>query len=189
MRLSKVGYYSEFVVYPVITTGLALPAFWQAPDQAPVWLATFAAGVAMWTLIEYLLHRYVLHHVPYIKELHDDHHSHQQALIGTPIWLSLSLFAVFAFIPLWLLTTPVVTAGLAGGLMLGYFFYGGAHHIIHHWRVEPDTFGYRLKRRHMLHHHFDDNGNFGVTNGFWDVVFATNIKVRGPSRSGEATTG
>jgi len=29
----------------------------------------------------------------------------------------------------------------------------------------------------MLHHHVDDAGNFGVSTGFWDVVFGTDIKV------------
>ncbi len=30
----------------------------------------------------------------------------------------------------------------------------------------------------MLHHHFDEKGNFGVTSSFWDVVFGTDLKVR-----------
>jgi sterol desaturase/sphingolipid hydroxylase (fatty acid hydroxylase superfamily) len=187
MRLGKVGYYAEFVVYPVLTAGLAATALWQAPQRGAIWLSTFIAGVGLWTLVEYVLHRYVLHHVPYIKEMHEAHHGDQQALIGTPVWLSLAIFAGAVFLPLWFVTDPVVTAGLTGGLMLGYFCYGGAHHIIHHWHVEPGTFGYRLKRRHLLHHHFDDKGNFGVTNSLWDVVFGTNIKVRGPTRSREAT--
>jgi sterol desaturase/sphingolipid hydroxylase (fatty acid hydroxylase superfamily) len=119
--------------------------------------------------------------------MHDAHHSDQAALIGTPVWLSFLIFAVLVFLPLWLLTTPIITAGITGGLMLGYFFYGGAHHIIHHWRVEAGSLGYKLKRRHMLHHHFDENGNFGVTTGFWDIVFGTDLKVRSRPRSGEAT--
>ena len=35
-----------------------------------------------------------------------------------------------------------------------------------------------LKRRHALHHHLDDHGNFGVTSGFWDHVFRTNLRAR-----------
>ncbi len=187
MRLGKGGYDSEFVVYPVLAAGMAVAALWNAPDQIGVWLATFVGGAVLWTLVEYVLHRFVLHHVPFIKEMHDAHHSDQTALIGTPVWMSLGIFAVFVFLPLWFLTTPVVTAGLSAGLILGYFCYGGAHHIIHHWRVEPGSFGYKLKRRHLLHHHFDDNGNFGVTSGFWDVVFGTNINVRRrQTRHGEA---
>jgi sterol desaturase/sphingolipid hydroxylase (fatty acid hydroxylase superfamily) len=40
----------------------------------------------------------------------------------------------------------------------------------------------------MLHHHFDEKGNFGVTNGYWDVVFGTDIKVRGPAYPSEPTS-
>ncbi len=79
MRLSKVGYYGEFVVYPVLTVGLTAAALWTAPESAGTWLVAFVGGIALWTLIEYVLHRYVLHHVPYIKEMHDAHHGDQTA--------------------------------------------------------------------------------------------------------------
>ena len=110
--------------------------------------------------------------------MHDAHHADQLALIGTPIWISLSIMVVFVLLPLTFLVEQHVAIGLACGLMLGHFWYGGVHHILHHWKIEPGTYWYRLKRRHMLHHHFDDMGNFGVTSGFWDVVFGTDVKVR-----------
>ncbi len=120
----------------------------------------------------------MLHHVPYIKDMHDAHHDDQVALIGTPIWISLAIMVVFVLLPLSLLAEQHVAIGLACGLMLGHFWYGSVHHILHHWNIQPGTYFYRLKRRHMLHHHFDEMGNFGVTSGFWDVVFGTDIKVR-----------
>ena len=42
----------------------------------------FAVGALLWTLVEYLLHRYILHHLPYIKEMHEAHHNEQDALVG-----------------------------------------------------------------------------------------------------------
>jgi sterol desaturase/sphingolipid hydroxylase (fatty acid hydroxylase superfamily) len=48
---------------------------------------------------------------------------------------------------------------------------------VHHCRLQPVSYLYKLKHRHALHHHFDDAGNFGVTTGFWDKVFGTDIKV------------
>jgi len=188
MRLSRVGYYAEFIVYPVLSAGLLVTALWRAPEQAGLLAVTFVGGVALWTLIEYVLHRFVLHHVPFIKDMHDAHHDDQMALIGTPVWLSLIIFMVCVFTPLWLLTNMVVTAGLSAGLVLGYFLYGGAHHIIHHWKVEPGSWGYKLKHRHGLHHHYDENGNFGVTTGFWDIVFGTDIQRWLRSRKGQAAT-
>jgi sterol desaturase/sphingolipid hydroxylase (fatty acid hydroxylase superfamily) len=176
MRLSRVGYYSEFIIYPVLAVGLLATAAWRYPERAPLLVATLVGGLALWTLVEYVLHRFVLHHVPYIKEMHDAHHDDQEALIGTPVWLSLLIFLVFVFAPLWLLTDPVITAGLSAGMVVGYFFYGGVHHLIHHTTGGPGSFGYKLKRRHALHHHYSEEGNFGVTTGFWDVVFGTDVQ-------------
>jgi sterol desaturase/sphingolipid hydroxylase (fatty acid hydroxylase superfamily) len=61
-------------------------------------------------------------------------------------------------------------------VMLGYLWYVTAHYGMHHWRIRPASHLGRLRRRHALHHHFDDLGNFGVTSGFWDHVFRTNIE-------------
>jgi hypothetical protein len=116
MRLTKIGYYSEYIIYPVLAVGLVGTALWRSPERAVTLVATFVAGVALWTLVEYILHRFVLHHVPYVKEMHDAHHHDQAALIGTPVWLSLVIFVVFVFAPLWFLTDPVITAGLSAGM-------------------------------------------------------------------------
>jgi sterol desaturase/sphingolipid hydroxylase (fatty acid hydroxylase superfamily) len=186
MRLGKFSYYADFVVYPLVIAALAAFALWQTPQSWHVWLGAFVIGVAGWTLIEYLLHRFVLHHVPYIKDMHDAHHHDQLALIGTPIWISLAIMVVVVLVPLSMVVEQHVAIGLACGLMFGHFWYGGVHHILHHWNIQPGTYGYRLKRRHMLHHHFDEMGNFGVTSGFWDVVFGTDVKVRvAPARERE----
>ena len=172
----KINYYGEFIIYPALIAGLTVAALWQAsPERYALWLAAFVTGVGLWTLVEYLLHRYVLHHMPYIKQMHYAHHDEQDALVGTPIWISLCSFAVLLILPLWLVTDPTIAAGVTAGMMLGYFCFEGVHHVLHHWRIRPGTYAYRLKRRHMLHHHFDDAGNFGVTNGFWDTVFRTDI--------------
>ena len=179
LRLGRIAYYSDFYVYPVAIAALAAYAIWQGPQGGwATWLGAFISGVALWTLVEYLLHRFVLHHVPYIKEAHDAHHQDQQALIGTPIWISLTIMVVFVLVPLSFVVEQHVAIGLACGLMFGHFWYGGVHHILHHWKIEPGTYLYRLKRHHMLHHHFDEMGNFGVTSNFWDVVFGTDLKVR-----------
>lgn len=186
MWAGKIIYYGEFIFYAAVIAGLAAVALWQAsPDRSVMWLAAFTAGIWLWTLVEYLLHRYVLHHVPHIKEMHQAHHDEQDALIGTPVWISFGSFAVFLVLPAWFFMGPTAAAGLTAGMMLGYVWFGGVHHVLHHWRIRPGTYVYGLKRRHMLHHHFDDAGNFGVTTGFWDVVFGTDVRVGGTVRSGD----
>lgn len=184
MTLTKVGYYKDFVVYPAALAALAMLGLVTTTAQGRlIWLAVFLCGTALWTLIEYLLHRFVLHRLPYIRELHEAHHNDQMALIGTPTWLSAFAIVGIAFLPLSFIFDLTITVGLTSGLMLGYLWYISAHHVIHHWQSKPGTYGYRLKRRHMLHHHFDPSGNFGVTSGLWDKVFRTNINPRLDFRS------
>jgi sterol desaturase/sphingolipid hydroxylase (fatty acid hydroxylase superfamily) len=185
MRLGRISYYGDFFVYPVAVPALAAAALWfAAAERWPLWLAGFAGGFASWTLIEYILHRFVLHHVPYIKEMHEAQHGNQKALIGTPTWLSAVMMFGIVFLPLFLISDFMIAGAITSGLMLGYLWYVTVHHVVHHWRTEPGTYGFHLKRRHMLHHHFDEKGNFGVTSGFWDKVFGTDLTARQKAEAG-----
>ena len=64
MVLSKTAYYADFVVYALLVAALILSAA-VGPDRTEQikWLAAFIAGIALWTLLEYLLHRFVLHQI------------------------------------------------------------------------------------------------------------------------------
>ena len=184
MRLSQTSYFADFYIYPVAAATLAGAALvTSAPAEWLYWLGAFLFGGLTWTFAEYLLHRYVLHHVPWVQDMHEAHHEDQMALIGTPTWLSLGLMGGVVLLPSFLITNFTVASGFTVGLMLGYLWYVTVHHGVHHWKIKPDGYFYRLKRRHALHHHFDDEGNFGVTSGFWDRVFRTDIRGK---RSGRA---
>jgi sterol desaturase/sphingolipid hydroxylase (fatty acid hydroxylase superfamily) len=186
MRLSKAGYYADFVVYPPIVLSLAVAASFRAPSSRALaeWVIACAGGVATWTLIEYIFHRFVLHQVPYVAKLHDMHHKSPSAFVGTPTWLSLPAILVGAFLPLWWNIDFTVASGLTAGVMLGYVGYVGVHHALHHWRIGPSSLLYQLKLRHAQHHHIGLDGNFGVTNGFWDRLFGTELaSPRKPARA------
>jgi sterol desaturase/sphingolipid hydroxylase (fatty acid hydroxylase superfamily) len=92
----------------------------------------------------------------------------------------------FVGLPALLVTNVGIAAGFTAGMMLGYVWYVTAHYGIHHWTIKPAGYLGRLKRRHALHHHFDDLGNFGVTSGFWDHVFRTNLFA--PRKTGEPSS-
>jgi sterol desaturase/sphingolipid hydroxylase (fatty acid hydroxylase superfamily) len=179
MRLSRAGYFGDFFVYPPLVGALAITAAWQAGvarwDKA---MGLIVVGLAIWTLAEYILHRFVLHHVPFVKDMHEAHHDDQKALIGTPTWVSVVMISATVLVPIWLLVDLPYALALTAGIMLGYLWYVTAHHYVHHWNPQPGSYGYSLKRRHALHHYFDDHGNFGVTSGIWDRVFGTEITVR-----------
>ncbi len=178
MRLSSASYYADYIVYPAAVTSLTAAALYMTPlDRWGVWVFSVATGAATWTFAEYQLHRWVFHHVPIIRDLHEAHHDDQKALIGTPSWLSLVLITLLVLLPAILLAGFAYGAGFTAGLTLGYYLYILVHHGMHHWRIVPGGYFYRLKHRHALHHHFSDEGNYGVTTGFWDKVFRTDIKV------------
>jgi len=167
MRISRYSYYGDFIVYPALVLALSLAALVH-PSLGifGAWSLSFLIGLGVWTFAEYMLHRFVLHHVPYIKDMHDAHHEDEKALIGTPTWLSFIIIGGGVLLPLYFALDFIVMSGLSAGIVVGYMWYVTVHHMVHHWEVRPDSYGYRLKRRHALHHYFDDHGNFGVSSGF-----------------------
>ena len=171
MRLSKTGYYADFVVYPLLLVVLGWAAFrTTASNQRWEGLLVFVAGVFLWTLLEYLLHRHILHRLKPFKGLHDLHHARPTDLVGTPTWLSVSLFAGLALL-LWGSTDAGLAGGLTAGLMLGYLWYVSVHHAVHHIKARSGSWLYRAKLRHAMHHQPGRPCNFGVTTGLWDVAF------------------
>ena len=176
MQLSKTGYYADLGAYPALA--LALTATALRPPESVVqvkWLIACAIGAAGWTLAEYLIHRFCFHRLPVIARMHDMHHARPSALIGAPLWSSLSVFGFGVFIPLWWLAGANVASGVTTGLTIGYLWYVIVHTAVHRWRLDQSSFLYQVKLRHVQHHHGKPDGNFGVTTCVWDRFFGTII--------------
>jgi sterol desaturase/sphingolipid hydroxylase (fatty acid hydroxylase superfamily) len=180
MRPSKMTYYADFVVYPVVIVGLAGAGLtrttWQNRTE---WLCAAVAGFVTWTFLEYVLHRSVLHRKTYFAPMHGQHHAAPLAFIGTPAWVSVSVLSACFLLPVWWWAGFNVADGLTVGVMLGYWWYGVVHHVIHHRanKSSPSYFN-DLRAWHMRHHYSPKSGNFGVTTSVWDRVFGTAISVR-----------
>ena len=172
VQLSRWVYYADFVIYPLIVIGLTMGGLSMA-ERPSAWLAACLAALAAWTLIEYLLHRYVFHHVPIIERMHDAHHQNPRALIGSPVWLSFMIFAFGVFPTLWLAFGANLASAAGAGLVAGYLWYLVVHHAVHHWTIDERSWLYGARVRHLLHHYRSDQRSFGVTTGFWDYVFGT----------------
>jgi len=178
MRLSKTGYYADFVIYAtVLVAAVTVAVIRDTPYEISLWLLAAASGALTWTLIEYVLHRFVLHGIPVFAAMHDVHHEAPRAFVGTPTWLSLGVS--FVFLPSWLLGSLNTAGGFAVGVTAGFFWYGVVHHAIHYRR--PRFIAARLiqaSRRHSQHHYSRQSGNFGVTTQVWDHVFGTVLATR-----------
>jgi sterol desaturase/sphingolipid hydroxylase (fatty acid hydroxylase superfamily) len=174
-QLSRSAFFADFYFYPTAAVVFIVIALVSDLHQWQATILAVVTGFCFWTFVEYLLHRYVLHHVKWVKVQHDVHHNDQKALVGTPTWFSFLVFLALVTMPAVLFSSIELAAGFTAGMMLGYLWYVTAHYGIHHWHVRSSGYMSRLRRRHALHHHFDELGNFGVTSGFWDYVFRTNI--------------
>ena len=65
-----------------------------------------------------------------------------------------------------------MAAPFFAGFVVGYRCYDGTHDAVHHFK-QTSRIGRFVKRHHMLHHHADHDGGFGVSSPLWDVVFRT----------------
>ena len=172
----KFGYYADFIIYGMLLVALVTFPLRESRSDQLIWLAAAIAGVGSWTLVEYLLHRFVFHRMPLIADLHHAHHAAPRAYVGTPTWASLLIMAGVFFVPIWHLFSLNVALGAIGGIITGWLWYGVVHHVIHYRRPRRLAIALRVAtHRHLLHHSPHVSGNFGVTTAAWDYLFGTHI--------------
>ncbi|UXH76173.1 sterol desaturase family protein [Roseateles amylovorans] len=163
---ADVAVYLGAVVALLVALALHSPPtpWWQTSGLA-------AAGLLGWTLVEYGLHRFVLHGMAPFRHWHAAHHAMPTALIYTPTVLSAGLFALLVFLPVmhWGGVWPASAWTL--GMLVGYLGFTVTHHATHHWRARAGWLR-RRKAWHARHHHLH-RGCYGVTSGFWDRVFGS----------------
>jgi sterol desaturase/sphingolipid hydroxylase (fatty acid hydroxylase superfamily) len=176
---------ATFIVYVPLT----LRAFqWSVRDGAfPMRPGTVIflvlLGVFGWTLLEYLLHRFV--HLGRegtlmgnaAAKLHMTHHRRPTYApkVTTPVWVSLPI--AVAVLGLLRLVSGIWEASLLvmAGILIGYLFYEVVHFRIH-YGPQPGGVIEHQRATHTIHHR--DRGRcFGVTTPLWDWVFGTS----GPS--------
>ena len=141
--------------------------------------AAFAVGAALWTLAEYLLHRFAMHHLKgkgMMSREHLEHHVHSSwSFSSTHLlsWAGMLLVGVGAWMPVaWALVGPAAGIGVAVGWAFGYFFYE-YQHAMAHLRAPSGRYSTWLRHHHFHHHFGHPMANHGVTTSVWDKVFAS----------------
>jgi sterol desaturase/sphingolipid hydroxylase (fatty acid hydroxylase superfamily) len=144
-------------------------------DAPPVVLIpAFAAGFMAWGLLEYVMHRWVLHGPPtFARDGHLRHHADSEDLLSTPIFVS-GVVGCIIWALLSLVLPPSVAAVAVGGTYWGYVYYSTLHHLLHHRGLVIARSAY-FRRMHLRHrvHHANSRVNFGVSTSVWDRVFRT----------------
>ena len=167
------AFFLDFAVYPPLIVLCLTLAFGNAGlVQGMLGLLMLASGLAIWTLAEYLIHRFAFHHAPLLKPIHMAHHHAPRDLNGTPTVFTVILFYLLVYLPLSALFGQQLAAAGVAGVMAGYLAYVAVHYVVHHLGSGGLKPLRRLIKLHAVHHH-DTKHNFGVTTGLWDRVFGT----------------
>jgi sterol desaturase/sphingolipid hydroxylase (fatty acid hydroxylase superfamily) len=160
---------------------------WHATGYAD---AAQAAGLVfvgwfIWTLVEYLLHRFFFHFhakTERFKRLffltHGVHHAQplcRTRLVMPPamsIPLGIIFFGLFHLVSDVIAGRPQWFAPAFAGFVIGYIVYDMMHYTLHHARAK-NAYILMCRRQHMQHHAICPGMRFGVSSPVWDYVFGT----------------
>ena len=142
----------------------------------------FVTGVLIWTLLEYIIHRYFFHYEPksqWGKQLHfiahGVHHDYPQDATRLVMPPSLSIPLALLFYFLFAVAFGRFAPAMFAGLVFGYVCYDAIHFAAHHFAMKRGIW-LRLKQYHLRHHYHDDHAGYGVSSPLWDYVFRTTRK-------------
>ena len=176
MASSSLNYRISFV-----TDAIAAVAFgWFGATRytGPIAVAVLfvIAGFFVWSLMEYLLHRWLLHGPMHAaRREHAKHHRDAQATVATPLLL-IPIFMSLNWTALALSTSTAVASLVMFGVYAGYNYFAIVHHMQHfHPGLLERSWVFRHQLRlHELHHRHPDK-QFGISTSIWDHVFGSNL--------------
>lgn len=185
-RLSHVHPMTPLLVWTAVIAWLLWRSVMVSRLEGAVLAQLAAAGLLVWSLTEYLVHRFLFHFQPrssvgrrLVFAVHGVHHETPDdptrllmppapAVIGCII-----LYAAF-----WAMLGHPLIEPFFAFFLIGYLGYDYTHFWLH--RGRPRTrLGRALKRWHMLHHFATPQARWGVSSPLWDHVFGT---TGGPGR-------
>jgi sterol desaturase/sphingolipid hydroxylase (fatty acid hydroxylase superfamily) len=196
IRLFKSDFLEFFThIHPAVVVAIWLPTITiliirtivrHSAPRFPLYLPVgYVVGLALWTLVEYTLHRFVFHfrpRTPWQERLsfifHGVHHAQPMSktrLVMPPalsIPLSLFFYGLFWLVVSVALGRPQWLAPVFAGTLSGYLIYDMLHYATHHWKIKWGWFTY-IRHYHLRHHTQTPDMRYGVTSPLWDVVFGT----------------
>ncbi|MBO2008753.1 sterol desaturase family protein [Hymenobacter negativus] len=142
-------------------------------------LGLFLGGLLLFTLVEYLVHRYV-YHIPattparakFQYTMHGVHHEYpkDKTRLAMPpiltVFVASLLFFIFRF------SFGSYAFGLLSGFTFGYAMYLFVHYAIHAYSP-PKNFLKVWWTHHAQHHYRQEAVAFGVSSTLWDHIIGT----------------
>jgi sterol desaturase/sphingolipid hydroxylase (fatty acid hydroxylase superfamily) len=175
---------AAYILVALVSAGVVLWTL--ATGQAQFWpiAACVAAAVLVYPIVWYVLHRYILHSrwmwkspltAGTWKRIHYDHHSDPNnlkvlfgALYTTLPTVALATMPIGYLLAGWPGAVTALCAGVVETAIYEFF------HCIEHLGYLPKwQWVHEMKKFHMAHHFHNEQGNYGITNLFWDKVIGT----------------
>lgn len=175
--------FTPFYFYTIIAGSLGAAAAITEARSITSIVLLLVCGCFSWGLVEYGLHRFVLHDdedaPPKRLRLsaqaeHAAHHDDPRAVDQLFVSLSAStpVAACYCLLAWVMIGSWQAVAYLFTGLVVGYFSYEWLHYRAHYGTPRLRLFRY-LKKYHLLHHHQTPDSRFGVTSPVVDYLFGT----------------
>ncbi|MDU0371970.1 sterol desaturase family protein [Hymenobacter endophyticus] len=141
--------------------------------------ALFIAGLLLFTLAEYGMHRFVYHlaitspaRAKFQYTMHGVHHEYpkDKTRLAMPpiltVFVASLLFFIFRF------TLGYAAFGVLAGFVFGYASYLLVHYCLHMYAPPRNALKW-LWHHHAMHHYTQESAAFGVSTTLWDHVFGT----------------
>ena len=143
-------------------------------------LAIGAAGLFVWTLTEYCLHRFVFHYPAqgrvgrYLVYLfHGVHHAAPRDKTRLVMPPAGAIIVMAALYPIFRLAVPAPwDEPFCAFFIAGYLVYDYIHYATHHFAMRSPLL-HALKVYHLKHHYGASGLRYGVSSPLWDIVFRT----------------
>lgn len=181
-RLSKVHYSVPLVVYLPVILFLSGYAFVVIKLSVLDFMAWLLFGVLVWTVTEYVMHRFIFHFEPksdwgkrlhfIFHGVHHDYPRDAKRLVMPPsasIPMALGFYLLFQ----WLLPFGAIYA-FYPGFIGGYLVYDMGHYAMHHADLQ-NPFLRKIRRHHMLHHYANPKKGYGVSSALWDKILRSDF--------------
>ena len=179
---SRVHPATPLLLYMPVVGCMLYLSLWQRKLSILTVAGLFVLGILLWTLLEYLIHRYIFHYEPkshlgkrlhyIVHGVHHDYPNDARRLVMPP---SISVPLAVLFYILFLLIFGHLAPGVFAGLVFGYVCYDMLHYATHHFPMKRGLWLW-LKQYHLRHHYKNDDAGFGISSPIWDYVFGTTRK-------------
>lgn len=177
--LTLVRWQTIFIVWVPFIAFLYYHSYTNYHLSTATYAISFVAGILVWSLAEYLIHRFPFHLKPKSKwgrqivySAHGNHHDDPfDPLRGVMPIAPAAIYIAILYGLFYLVVPAQLMNAFFASFLIGYLLYDGIHYYTHHARPKHKL-GKYLKKIHLIHHVHDDV-MFGISSPLWDIIFRT----------------